>query len=67
MSRDTLSVTNGNSDNISVFTIEAGGGLEVVASAETPRQPRGIVFTGGVAHVVNSGARGLDVPGRAAW
>jgi DNA-binding beta-propeller fold protein YncE len=55
MSRDTLYVTNGNSDTVSVFTIEAGGGLALVASTETPRQPRGIVFTGGVAHVVNSG------------
>jgi DNA-binding beta-propeller fold protein YncE len=55
MSRDTLYVTNGNSGTVSVFTIEAGGGLELVASTETPDGPRGIVFTGGVAHVVNSG------------
>jgi DNA-binding beta-propeller fold protein YncE len=57
MSRETLYVTNGNSDNISVFTVEAGGGLELVASVETPDRPRGIVFTGAVAHVVNSGVR----------
>ncbi|HYQ62528.1 beta-propeller fold lactonase family protein, partial [Actinophytocola sp.] len=55
MSRDTLYVTNGNSGTISVFAIEAGGVLEPVASTETPDGPRGIVFTGGVAHVVNSG------------